>query len=221
MEGRVYFLHCHRANLPSIILLVPTCALSLTPLSDDSCKCLSPFSTLHTRRLSLVPSPPHGFGTMNRASHEDERASRGGRSRVLAVGEARVVRLGVEHQGNNETVKREHFGENENENHRHEHTWLLVVEKGKAVLKNRQRTRKRGEGRAYLRRATDTSITDNTNGHTGGQTRQTDRQTSAEREETSEERVLAEGNCHEAADLNQHQSDRDLKETRAGAHGCW
>jgi hypothetical protein len=57
------------------------------------------------------------------------------------------------------------FSENENQNHADEETGLL-------------------------RRATDTSISDNTNGETGGKTGETDGKTSAELNEATEERRL-------------------------------
>jgi len=68
----------------------------------------------------------------------------------------------VHEQGNNETVKTQHFGENEDQNHSNEQSWLLSG-------------------------TTDTSITDNTNGKSSSETSETDRQTSTELNEASEQ----------------------------------
>lgn len=73
--------------------------------------------------------------------------------------------LRVHEQGNNETVQTENFGENENKNHANKETWLLG-------------------GTA------DTGVTDNTNGESSSETRETDRQTSTELDEASVERKL-------------------------------
>jgi len=70
---------------------------------------------------------------------------------------------GVDEQGNDETVQTQDFGENENENHADEESWLLSG-------------------------TPDTSITDDTDGETSGETGETDRQTGTELDETSVQR---------------------------------
>lgn len=62
-------------------------------------------------------------------------------------------------------VRTQNFGENENKNHSNEESWLLSS-------------------------TTDTSITNNTNGETGSKTSKADGETSAELDETGEERQI-------------------------------
>lgn len=70
--------------------------------------------------------------------------------------------LGVHEQGNDEAVKTQDFGENENKNHADEESGLL-------------------------RSASDTSVTDNTDGETSSHTGKTDGKTSTELNETGVE----------------------------------
>lgn len=73
--------------------------------------------------------------------------------------------LGVQQQGHNQTVQTQDFGENQNQKHTDKQTGLL-------------------------RGASDTSVTHNANGEAGGKSRQTDRQTSTQLDETSVKRLL-------------------------------
>lgn len=72
---------------------------------------------------------------------------------------------GVEQKSNNETVKTQDFCENENQNHTHKKSGLLGG-------------------------TTDTGVTHNANSETGGQTRETDRETGTKLDETSVEGLL-------------------------------
>lgn len=84
------------------------------------------------------------------------------RCRVGPLADSVDVGLGVHEQSNNKTVKTEDFSENENQNHSDEETGLLGS-------------------------SSDTSITDNTNGETSGETSKTDGETSTELNEASEQ----------------------------------
>jgi hypothetical protein len=93
--------------------------------------------------------------------------------------------LGVHEQGNNETVKTQNFGENENQNHSDEKAGLL-------------------------RGSSDTSITNNTNGETGGKTSKTDGQTSAE---LNEARVQGKVLLQAIGDKDRHDETVDTNDT--------
>lgn len=80
-----------------------------------------------------------------------------------ARAEGIVLRTGVEDKSDDETVKTQNFGENEDQNHTNEETGLLGG-------------------------TTDTSVTDNADGETSGETGETDRETGAELNETGVER---------------------------------
>jgi hypothetical protein len=75
------------------------------------------------------------------------------------------ARLGVHEQGYDETVQTQDFGENENQNHSDEQTGLLSC-------------------------ASDTCVTDDTDGEAGSETSQADGQTSTELDEASVEGKL-------------------------------
>lgn len=73
--------------------------------------------------------------------------------------------LGVHEKRDDQAVETQNFGENENQDHADEKSWLLSS-------------------------STDTSVTDDTNGETGGQTSEADGETGTELDETSEETVV-------------------------------
>lgn len=80
--------------------------------------------------------------------------------------------LDSQHETNDKTVQSQSLSENEDENHTSEEERLLSV-------------------------GADTSVTDNTNGHTGSQTSQTDGETRSEMGETSVGVVFVDDNCNE------------------------
>ena len=83
---------------------------------------------------------------------------------------ASLVLLDGQNETNDKTVQSQSLSENEDENHTSEEEGLLSV-------------------------GADTSVTDNTNGHTGSQTSQTDGETRREMSETLEGRVLSKTDC--------------------------
>lgn len=85
--------------------------------------------------------------------------------RMLDLADDILGSSGVEQKGDNETVETQDFGENENQNHTNEQTGLLGS-------------------------TTDTGVTDNADSETGSKTGKTNRQTSAQLDETSVKSLL-------------------------------
>uniref|UniRef100_A0A182QBB2 Uncharacterized protein n=1 Tax=Anopheles farauti TaxID=69004 RepID=A0A182QBB2_9DIPT len=121
--------------------------------------CASPISFTTTSR--------HPFGERSIAVHEHACSypprpqprcakSFGEGARDVSIGDANLLRVQVD--GDDQTVQTQHFGENEDQDHTDEQSRLLGS-------------------------TTDTGVTDDTDGETGCQTRETDGQTSTEMDE--------------------------------------
>lgn len=104
---------------------------------------------------------------------------------VLSSAGSVLGSLGVHKKGNNETVKTQNFSENEDQNHADKQTRLLSC-------------------------ATNTSVTDNTNGETSSETSETDSETSTELDETCVKRELL---LQTIGDKNRHDQTVNTNDT--------